>query len=608
MSIYYVCDLSGNDNNDGSLNAPFKTITKSTFVVQPGDTVMVQPGIYRERVAPILSGEHDSPITFRSTEKHKAIVRGSAIWLPSDPTQIVSSGICDGPLLDSDFTDVSMKDGSNPFLIPLCVTPYGRNGRPEALRGEIPINECDPNMVYCLGQVFVNGKMYTQMPYLEEMTNTEESWYYNKSDNKLSIHLGKDVDSSAVIEICNQRRLFAPHRRGLKHIVVDGFVFEHCGNNYPNEFWKYPSQQQQGAVGLRRGSYWTIENNIIRHATSIGIDWGNEGNSGQDSEYGIPENTQTAYHSSRNVIRNNIISDNGAAGTASFMGKRFEFSGNIVERNNNLHFSGKRRWESAGLKVHRPDNSLIENNLIRNNYCHGVWSDQGAGKNCIYRQNVIIDNEKSGIDFEIGRLTTGVVEKNVFHNNEYGISFMTSGGVMVRNNLFMGSRDCDIHTRIWDRTKDVWDSLNVEIYQNIFLTSPQYLQLTPPCEDPLKMASRYMNYNVYHNAGDKAAKFQVVYDSRTKTSMPLSIWQNTWNDSNGIGRADSDSVCVNGLVAKLNETDEAIQLKFSVKPEILDALKVPLTVFEETCSQDYGCAGPFHLKSGDNEFLLWRKV
>ena len=242
--------------------------------------------------------------------------------------------------------------------------------------------------------------------------------------------------------------------------------------------------------------------------------------------------------------------------------------------------------------------------MIRNNYCHGVWSDQGAGKNCIYRKNVIIDNEKSGIDFEIGRLTTGIVERNVFNNNNYGISFMTSGGVMVRNNLFMSSRDCDIHTRIWDRTKDVWDSLNVEIYQNIFLTSPQYLQLTPPCEDPLKMASRYMNQNIYHNANEKTAKFQVVYDSRTKTSMPLSIWQNTWKDSNGSDKADFDSVCVNGLEAKLDETDESIQLKFSVKPEILDALKVPLMV----CSEDYGCAGPFHLKSGDNEFLLWQKV
>ena len=289
------------------------------------------------------------------------------------------------------------------------------------------------------------------------------------------------------------------------------------------------------------------------------------------------------------------------------MGKRFEFTGNIVERNNNLHFSGKRRWESAGLKVHRPDNSLIENNLIRNNYCHGVWSDHGACKNCVYRQNVIIDNEKSGIDFEIGQLTTGVVERNVFNNNEYGISFMTSGGVLVKNNLFICSRDCDIHTRIWDRTKDQWDSLNVEIYQNIFTKSSQYLQLTPPCEDPLKKASRYMNYNIY-NCNNKEAKYQVIIDSRTKTSMPLSIWKTTWKDSNGESKADFDSVSMNDLMFDLEETEENIKVKINVNPNSLDAIMMPATIFEKTCSEDYSCPGPFHLKGGENEFTVWNKM
>jgi len=607
MPIYYVCEKMGNDSNDGSETSPFKTIRKSTVVVRPGDTVLVKPGIYRERVIPTMSGKKYEPITFRSLVKHEAIVRGSAIWIPEDDSTTAGARICSGIIDDSYFTDTAVKDGPNPFKIPLCVTPYGKNGRPEAIRGEIPIEECDPNMIYCLGQVFVNGKMYIQQPYQEETKTTKESWHYNKSENKLYVHLGEDAGPTPEIEICNQRRLFAPTYRGLKNIHIDGFVFEHCGNNYPNEFWKYPAQQQAGAVGVRRGSYWVIENNIIRYANGVGIDFGNEGNSGQDSEYGPADNTQLVLHSSHHIIRNNVISDNGAAGTASFMGKRFEFTGNVVERNNNLHFSGKRRWESAGLKVHRPDNALIENNLIRNNHCHGIWSDQGAGKNCIYRQNIITDNEKSGIDFEIGRMTTGIVEKNVFNNNHYGISFMTSGGVLVKNNLFLYSRDCDIHTRIWNRTKDLWDSLNVEIYQNMFMKSPQYMQLTPDCNEPLRLASRYMNQNVY-NTEDQTIKFQVVFDSKTKTSMPLSIWQNTWELCNGQSKADFDSVTIKGLEAELEETDQSIKIKVNVESDVLDTLKIPLTVFEQSSTDDYSCAGPFHLKSGLNEFLLWNKA
>lgn len=608
MTIYYVCDKTGNDENNGSKESPFKTINKSTFKVLPGDTVLVNPGIYRERILPIMSGKNYEPITFKSLEKHKAIVRGSVIWKPTEETNEFGFRICKGLLNEGDFTDRFVKDGANPFKIPLCVTPYGRNGRPEAIRGEIPIEECDPNMIYCLGQVFVNSKMYTQKPYEHEMKTTKESWFYNKVRNRLHINLGEDAGETPEIEICNQRRLFAPNFRGLRYINIDGFVFEHCGNNYPNEFWKYPGQQQAGAVGVRRGRNWTIENNIIRYANGIGIDWGNEGNSSQDSEHGPTENITSVLHSSHHIIRNNIISDNGAAGTASFMGKRFEFTGNIVERNNNLHFSGKRRWESAGLKVHRPDNSVIENNLIRNNYCHGIWSDQGAGKNCVYRRNIIMDNEKSGIDFEIGQLTTGEVEKNVFYNNNYGISFMTSGGVLVKDNLFIYSRDCDIHTRIWDRTKDKWDSLNVEIYQNIFMNSPQYLQLTPPCNDPLKQASRYLNKNVY-NSVDKGSKYQVIIDSKNKTSMPLSIWKKTWADVNDLDKSDNDSVEIDGLEANLEETDDFIKIKIKVNPECLDALKVPSSVFvkNEDVADDFNCIGPFYLKNGENEFTIWNK-
>ena len=71
--------------------------------------------------------------------------------------------------------DNSVKDGPNPFKTPLCVTPYGRNGLPEALRGEIPIEKCDLNMMmYCLGQVFVNSKICIQKPYEEEIQETKK--------------------------------------------------------------------------------------------------------------------------------------------------------------------------------------------------------------------------------------------------------------------------------------------------------------------------------------------------------------------------------------------------------------------------------------------------
>ena len=375
---YYV-STEGSDLYAGTIDYPFRTIQHATNLAKPGDTILVQPGIYRERVSPLVGGSSPTlPITYKSVVPQGAIIRGSVLWKPTSSYLLKNSVVYVSPLLDTDFTDTSAIDGANPFKVPFCVTPYGRNGAPEAANKD---PNSDPNMVYNLGQVFVNDVMYVQCPYKKEMEKEPNTWYYDMSNNQLYVNVSNDI-TEPTIEITNQRRLFAPHKRGLKNIIIDGFIIERCSNNYPNKFWSVATCQQAGAIGTRCGKYWTIQNNIIRYATGVGIDWGNEGGADQDLENGVNGKAQGAYG---NIIQNNIISDNGAAGTASFMCKNFMFVGNTVERNNNLKFYGKRRWESAGMKVHCPTNAIIANNLIRNNYCHGIWSDQGAGINSIFK-------------------------------------------------------------------------------------------------------------------------------------------------------------------------------------------------------------------------------
>ena len=530
-TTYYV-STDGSNENLGTIDLPFKTIQCASNIAKPGDTILVQPGIYRERVSPPIGGSSPAlSITYKSIIPQGAIIRGSVEWKPKSSYTLANSVVYSSPLLNTDFTDTSAIDGANPFRVPICVTPYGKNGAPEAINKD---PNSDANMVYNLGQVFVNDIMYIQCPYKIEMEKEPNTWYYDISNNQLYVNVSTDI-KCANIEITNQRRLFAPHVRGLKNIIVDGFIIERCGNNYPNKFWSVPQNQQAGAIGTRCGKYWTIQNNIIRYANGVGIDWGNEGGADQDLEYGTNGKAQGAYG---HVIKNNIISDNGAAGTASYMGKNFVFSGNTIERNNNLKFYGKRRWESAGIKVHCPTNSTIANNLIRNNYCHGIWSDQGAGVGSIFKNNIIIENEGSGINFEIGYTTSGKVLNNIFDKNEYGVSLVTSGGVIIAHNLFLSSKKADVYTHIFNRTTDKWDSLNLEIFYNIFVKSPYYLQLTKPQE---AVASRYMNYNQY-NCDSQQEKFQLIsIDGKTKTNMTLQKWQTTWASYNSEKNFDEKS-------------------------------------------------------------------
>ncbi len=46
-TTYYVA-TSGDDENPGTSTAPFKTIQRGADVVEPGDTVLVRPGVYAD--------------------------------------------------------------------------------------------------------------------------------------------------------------------------------------------------------------------------------------------------------------------------------------------------------------------------------------------------------------------------------------------------------------------------------------------------------------------------------------------------------------------------------------------------------------------------------
>ena len=67
MQIY----VSGNvrRSGDGSMEHPFRTIQEAAEVAQPGDDVLVAPGIYREWVRPKNSGTEKERIKYISMVK-----------------------------------------------------------------------------------------------------------------------------------------------------------------------------------------------------------------------------------------------------------------------------------------------------------------------------------------------------------------------------------------------------------------------------------------------------------------------------------------------------------------------------------------------------------
>lgn len=52
-----IVSVAGADSADGTDAKPYRTISAAAAFAQPGDTILVKPGIYRERVTPPRGGE-----------------------------------------------------------------------------------------------------------------------------------------------------------------------------------------------------------------------------------------------------------------------------------------------------------------------------------------------------------------------------------------------------------------------------------------------------------------------------------------------------------------------------------------------------------------------
>lgn len=75
-NTYYV-SVSGDNNNPGTLEAPWKTIGKAATLVNPGDIVYIRAGTYPEYVVLSRGGTAGNPVTFEAYPGEIPVIDGS---------------------------------------------------------------------------------------------------------------------------------------------------------------------------------------------------------------------------------------------------------------------------------------------------------------------------------------------------------------------------------------------------------------------------------------------------------------------------------------------------------------------------------------------------
>jgi alpha-N-arabinofuranosidase len=369
---------TGSDSNPGDHAGPLLAISKAASIAQPGDTVIVHAGTYREWVKPPRGGAgEDKRITYRAAPGEKAIIKGS-----------------------QRITSWTQQDGGQVWKVELPNTFFG-GYNPYALT--LSGGWLDYGQWHHRGDVYLNGEAFYEKQNPEEVSQAEQSWHCQAGDEVTIIraNFGKANPNTELTEINVRESLFMPEVSGLKYITVDGLVFMHAAAN-----WAPPGLElQPGAVGPRMGKHWIIENCTITNARCVGIILGHAP--------GVDYSDIDAFGD--HVIRNNVIRRCGQAGIAGQKGAtRCLISGNLIEDTNyRKEFGG---WETAAIKFHNSVDTVISGNLIRGVYrqkegAFGIWMDFGNQGTRIAR-NIIYKTEAATVFLEMDHGPT-LVDNNV---------------------------------------------------------------------------------------------------------------------------------------------------------------------------------------------------
>ncbi|MCP4195380.1 MAG: hypothetical protein GY768_32675 [Planctomycetaceae bacterium] len=622
----------GADDALGSDERPLRTISAAAERAMPGDTILVRAGIYRERVTPPRGGTAGKPITYRGEKLGKVLLRGSTVWKPA--WQSHKAGIVFATPEEDFFNDDVYVDHANPFRVELASTPYERDGKPESQR----YDRGDPKLTYTCGQVIVNGKPWQQRPFLSEVETRPGTWTFvaAKEDarGRIYVNFGNLDPLQQQVEISTRRRIFAPHVRGLGFIHVEGFVMEHCGNQYPTNFWNTPEWSQSGALGLRGGHHWIVRNNVFRYANTVALDLGAGGGDNERER----EQIGGAPFGDDNLIEENWFLDNGSAAIIGSGSQRVVVRGNVILRNNTLHFNGPKRYEHAGIKFHFVRDGLIEGNYVADNpLSEGIWLDNQFPGTRVTR-NVVVNNGARGIFLEMSdyKFDTVLVDHNISVGNR-GIQFYVhdASGSTVMHNLFANSpadakygQGAYIY-QVTARTKTGYHS----IYNNLFVNHKVMLDINYPSH---RSGPQRLDHNIYdatpndrlfiiNSASDRPspwkpkeffALIQREIDSDgpqplqggSKVALTLDEWRKFWA-VHGL-QNDRDSVLIEGMKVSYDQSLLELRVTLPFDPKTVGSTRYTRMDYDFAglpVPQDGNALpGPFQsMGKGHNRLEIW---
>jgi hypothetical protein len=609
---WYVSN-NGSDNSVGNRKYPFKTISKGADVAQPGDTVFVLAGIYRERVSPPRGGEDGNPIVYFGEPGKRVYIKGSDVY--KGKWERSSNNIFIANLNGMKFTDDCYVDNANPFKVKVILDVPGDNAG-------------------TLGQVFVKSIPYLQMNTKEKMNVTVGSWWFDASSNKVYVHFKPQHSTKNTVELTTRRRIFAPHatEMGLGYIHVEGFVMEHCGNQFPK--WGRETMQA-GALGLQSGHHWVIRNNVVRYAANVGVDVGFMNTSTERDI--MPGWKWSAPGIVGNLIEDNYLIDNGCVGITGVGTYQMIVRRNVVMWNNTQDYPMENA-EQGGLKFHGCNSGLITENYVADNFAFGIWLDNHYPHTRVTR-NIFVGNTSRGVAIEMSKYGFGdgaLIDNNVIINNlpDMQIDLQDASGCLFVNNLIAGGKT-GVQVRMAYNEPARWSNNNA-FYNNIFCNNSDaiYDVLYPIARggeqrflgNLYDVTAKKMYINNFCDVNFTSPLSETTFQSQTAmdagtnietlntagalstqwVKLNLDTWKTFW--SKHTQHNDYDAEVMDGITAEFIPATQSIKLYLpaAVKKRLNSRWDTPYkSIYGLTEESSY--PGPFdNLHVGVNEFKVYQ--
>jgi len=391
---------AASDDNDGSENAPFRTIGRAAALAEPGTRVRIHAGLYRECVKPARGGtDPEHMISYEAFGDGEVVVSASEEVKDFSPSE--------GWMLSRDFgakpeteakvwlhcLDPDMFRGYNPF----CAV--------NILHDRLFIEYDKTDMTTYLnrrGCVFCDGKPLKQVPLYNGLGREDNTYWVEANGQKVHFRLPGDADpKDHRIEVTVREQCFAPDKEFLNYIRVKGLVCAHAATGAP--------VPQRGSISAHRGHHWIIEDCTVDWSNGVGIDVGHE----------CWHHTHTPGETvGWSVVRNCRIRDAGVCGIAGMFAERMLIEGNVIEGTGwqKMELS----WEAGAIKLHNSVNGLIRNNVFRNTFrADHLWLDCGNVNNRI-AGNLFINGieQREAIFIECTRDGINLIDHNIIWNVE----------------------------------------------------------------------------------------------------------------------------------------------------------------------------------------------